>query len=233
MYIENFIHDFLEDLKLNLSEFKYLNEEIWSPSTDYDERLLTYVVENDLSNKLETKDWIGLVWTMTEIQAASTMGRPLEAIVKEIGTLTGEIYDLSIRPINFEVAAFSDEPHECVKFMEMFSIMYDRAYDFKVQYPAPLNFDLYPQGVTNISNAEFTKLDRDTRGSLTKFSFTFTAEIPFLRKKFEGPLIGEVTHPVTGNKHAKIWVNIGTTGQEVIETAESEGFILTPSFIII
>lgn len=225
MYVESFIANFLTALKTRLPEFNYLAKELWSPTTEFDDRLLSYVVKEDISQQLETKDWIGLIWTCSVMDLATNYGKPMYLEVKDLLNLTGEKYDVTFKRVSFDIGVFSDEPHECLKYMEMFSLMFDRAFTFNVMYDTPFFGEFFEQNVEGITNSEFTKLDRDTRGSLTKFGFNFTADIPIARFKEAGKLIGQTEEDEFGNKHAKICLN------ENIPQSYLDN--LCPSFIVI
>lgn len=198
MFVECVIANFFTCVKTSLPEFEYLPEEVWSPSTDFMDRLASYIVDKDVASKLEAKKWIGFCWSINSpISQATNLANPMTLAQKDILNKTGVKYDYSGKHVTFDVAAFSNDPYYSVKFMEMFSVIIERSITYDVLYPAPLKaVGLIPTQALIGNSGNEPSYDRDKTGSLSKFTFSLDVDFPVVRAQPQKKLIGRVQDPL-------------------------------------
>lgn len=229
MYTEPVIKNFFTAIKNELTEFYYLDEEIWSPSANFDDRLANYIVKIDVNKKLETRNWIGFCFTLGNFVDSSTLGRPQELAIKDTMNLLGFKYDYIAKHITIQCAAFSGDPYYLLKFHEMYSVAFDRSFTFDVLYPDPIKqIGLVPTQVL-LENSDLTpSYNRDTQGSLSKFGFNMSVDIPIVRVREQNKLIGRTQDPIDPSVyHAKILMNHNIP-QSYLDNVQPEFVVLDP-----
>lgn len=227
MYVENTIKNFFINLKSTLNEFEYVTEELWSPNNDFEERLRSYIALKDVAQNLPKKEWICLVWNFRFLETPEHMGRPTLLANKDVNTLMGTTYLLVEKSITYHVSAFSNDMHYGIKFMEMFSVAYDRSSMFDVLYPPPLKaLGLFPTQTFDLKTDDFRLLDRDKLGSMVKHDFSFNVNLPIVRQIAEIPLIGGHTDPFNPpNVIGNVYLNQNIP-QVYIDALESEFVVI-------
>lgn len=227
-YLEVCIANFFTSLKSKFTGFKYLDKELWSPSTEFDDRLSGNIVKNDILQNLETQNYIGFVWTATPPDIAELIAAPKRANQPYTSTLTGNSYTVSRKKFGFDIAVFSGDPYYLIKYMESFVVKFDRSFVYPVLYPEPFASDGLAQQQVLISPVGdlSPSYDRNLKGSLSKFSFSFTTDIPLAVLEGTNKLIGSMPDPHDPTKNiAKVYLNENIP-QVYIDN-------LSPEFIII
>lgn len=219
MFVECLVKDFFKTLKTKLMpQFSYLERDLWSPSISFEDRLLSYLVKEDVKQKLPEKNWIGFVWSFSGVQnPPSKFGTPKVMAYKDISLMEGSTYNVNFIDVNIQIGAFSNDGYEAINFMEQFCIACDRAIMIRVQYPGIFQtIGLFDQNLDGLQITEFTKLDRDTRGSLVMVGISFNATIPVLKLRDTSGLIG--TEMTADGIKPKIYVNF----EEEIRNGDSD-----------
>ena len=211
MYVENTIYDFIRSVKSTLTEFHYLPMDFYSPNRDFDERLKRYVVENDVALNLKDIKWIGFVWTFTPVVVPEVMGKATYYTAKDTANLTGSKYLGIFKNISFRLGAFSNSMYECIKFMEMFSIKFDRSQMVDILFPEPFATAVgnVPTQLFEIAEESCRLIGREEKGSLSVFEFGFNCNVPIFRLESTEKLIGgtpDLSNP--GNFFAKVNLNL-------------------------
>lgn len=220
MYIENAVKGFLTHLKATLSGFNYLEKELFSPSTEYDERLASYVAKVDRSSQLEKNFWLGLVWVFTPMELSSHVARPIMYCTKDTEHLTGKKYLVTNKEFGVSVGVFSPDIYYLIKYAEQFSVLFDRVAVFDVVFPEPLKAEgTYEIQALGLEVSELSLVGREEKGSLSKFEFSFKVIIPIPVLVETGTLIGQDNE---GN--VKVLLNEGIT-QEFLDSY--------PDFVVI
>lgn len=209
MYIESAIAGYLNNKKLLLPEFKYLPKELWSPTTEFTDRLASYVVKIDKQENLTNEKWIGICFSLGIPDLSEVLGKNVTFSDKNISLGVGSKFDAVFKKFTFEIGVYSSDPYYLIKYIESFIAVIDRASVFQVLFPDPLkNCGLFDLQAYNINTTDFIpSIERETTGSLSKFGYSFDLSIPIVRLKETRNLIGSSIDPLTGKPRAKILIN--------------------------